>query len=261
MADPVAATRERHSHDNYADSDSGLRSPSLIGISSSPPPNMRRADTSTLSINSTVYGDDVSELSRTSTNRSDPSDPLLQFSSITSLRRLQSISEYNELCGQTSTLPPSPKPVSPQIWRNPPTYPPPSILPTLSDSSSGSGENLAQAPQILGGLFSRRKKDKPPRQEIQTPLPDALSFTFSGVGNNLTLWQKNGHSLIHIKISSWESKRLDLRQTLPSQDPDRSLNIKLIAEGDGWISAIIYRKRVRYWSLLQASPSSLADDI
>lgn len=204
---------------------------------------------STPSISSTVCGDDMADLMRTYSAKSTPGEPLLQFSPTPSLRRLQSISEYNELRGHPpSTLPATPGSLSPSLspreWRGPQLYAPPSILPTLSDSSSASGENVSSESSLLGGLFSRRKKKETFKPEVKNSLPESLSFAFSGVGNKLTLWQKNGHSFIHIKIASWESKRIDLRQTLPAQDADRSLNIKLIAEGDGWIAAIIYRKRV-----------------
>lgn len=204
---------------------------------------------SAVSISSTVFGEELPDLARSASVKSTSGEPLLQFSPTPSLRRLQSISEYNELRGHPpSTLPPTPGSVSPSLspreWRGPQLFAPPSILPTLSDSSSASGDNVPSETSLLGGLFSRRRKKEASKPEVRDPLPDSLSFAFSGVGNNLTVWQKNGHSFIHIEIASWESKRIDLRQTLPAQDADRSLNIKLIAEGDGWIAAIIYRKRV-----------------
>lgn len=238
-----AVENPRRSHDGRVHTEAGLvPAPSTAGTGRS-----SRSARSTLSISSTVFGDDPPDLARTSSTNS--TEALLQFSPAPSLRRLQSISEYNELRGHPpSTLPPTPRSASPSLspreWRGPQLFAPPSILPTLSDSSSASGDNVSSETSLLGGLFSRRKKKDAFKAETRTLLPDSLSFAFSGVGNNLTLWLKNGHSFIHIKIASWESKRIDLRQTLPAQDADRTLNIKLIAEGDGWIAAIIYRKRV-----------------
>jgi hypothetical protein len=217
---------------------------------SSPPSNMC-PDMSTLPISSTVYSEDLPELVRSPSSRSDTNGPLLQFSPTSSLRRLQSISEhYDSRAGSSTQFSPRTSPLSPQMWRAPPSYPAPSVRTTSTDSSSPSSESrpnressLRESP-LLGGLFTRKKKKEITKKAVLDPLPDALSFVFSSAGNNLTLWHKNGHSLIHIKIASWESKRLDLRHTLPAQDPDRGLNIKLVAEGDGWISAVIYRKRV-----------------
>lgn len=96
----------------------------------------------------------------------------------------------------------------------------------------------------FGRISLEKEKERGIQAVVKKPSPDSLSFAFSGVGNKLTLWQENGHSFIHIRIVSWVSKRIDLRQTLPAQDADRSLNIKLIIEGDGWIAANIYRKRL-----------------
>ncbi|KAE9965493.1 hypothetical protein BLS_007615 [Venturia inaequalis] len=239
---PPAVEDYRRSNDGRLYAETGLvPAPSTTGTGRS-----SRSTTSSLSISSTFFGDELPDLSRTSSAKS--TEQLPQFSPTFSLRRLQSISEYNELRGHPpSTLPPTPGSFSPSLspreWKVPQSYAPPSIVPTLSDSSSTSGDNVSSQTSLLGGLFSRRKRKGTLKPEVRDPLPESLSFAFSGVGNNLTLWLKNGHSFIHIKIASWESKRIDLRQTLPAQDADRTLNIKLIAEGDGWIAAIIYRKR------------------
>jgi hypothetical protein len=221
----------------------------LICVSS--PPSNVCPDMSTFSISSTVYNEDLPELVRNPSSRSTTNESSFQFSPTPSLRRLQRISAHNGSRAQRSAqFSPQTSPLSPQMWRVPPSYPSPSVRTTSTDSTSPSSEsrpnresNLRESP-LLGGLFTRKKKKETPKREVLDPLPGALSFVFSGAGNNLTLWHKNGYSLIHIKIASWESKRLDLRQTLPAQDLDRGLNIKLVAEGDGWISAVIYRKRV-----------------
>jgi hypothetical protein len=122
-------------------------------------------------------------------------------------------------------------------------YRPPSIVSVATELSSPTEDKNASKGSRLSGFFGRKKKDSP-KKEVLESLPNTLSFAFSSAGQNLVLWRKNGHSLIHIKIASWESKMLPLRHALPTQDPDRGVNIKLVAEGDGWISAIIYHKRV-----------------
>jgi hypothetical protein len=227
--------RERHSR-------SLSLSPPPISIS--PPPTTFRNSASTLSI-STATSDTLLELPQCSS-------PLYGLPDLN--ESVISFSPTPSITGHPGIYPHSGGSAGPNV-RSPPTlpariqsFPPPSII--SSDTSSTRG--VEDTPRSFSGFFNRKKRKETPKTDGRVPLPNSLAFVFSASGRNLLLWRKNGHSLIHIKISSWESKSLPMKLALPSEETDHGINIKLVAEGDGWISAVLYHKQVCVFANMRA---------
>jgi hypothetical protein len=45
-------------------------------------------------------------------------------------------------------------------------------------------------------------------------------------------------------LPSRESRCITLSQTIPPSEVDRSVNLKLVSEGHGWLAAVLYHKQV-----------------
>jgi hypothetical protein len=225
----IASKSRQNTHPQDQHSRSASLSPPPISISPTP-----ATEVSTPSIPSAI-SDSLAELPQCSSpvdSRSHPNESISSFSPPPSSHAFHGI--YPQSGGFAR-----PFQAHSGLSRNLPSYRTPSIVST--DTSSPS---VVHIPRSFGALFTRRRQRDTSGIHSHSPLPSSLCFAFSTSGRNLVLWRKNGHSLIHIKIASWESKSLPLRHTLPTEESDRGINIKLVAEGDGWISAILYHKQV-----------------
>jgi hypothetical protein len=89
--------------------------------------------------------------------------------------------------------------------------------------------------------LSSKKFKKP--AEIP-PLPTPLKFRFSASGLFLLLWSNNSHLITRIELNSNKSTVISTLQIIPESESDRSITLKLVVEGDGWIASILYHKRV-----------------
>jgi hypothetical protein len=219
-----------------------MRLPSPISISPPPPTFCHRA--SSLSI-STIASDALPELPEHPSPlfaRSDPSESVLSFSPPHSITELNGI--YPQSGGSTALN----IRYSPTLSVRIPSELPHSVI-TSDTSSMTRTEDTSRS---FATFFGRKKRKEIAKLHDRLPLPDSIAFVFSSSGHNLVLWRKDGDSLIHIKIASWESKSLQLKHTLPYEETNHGINVKLVAEGDGWISAVIYHKKVR------SSPKCLA---
>jgi hypothetical protein len=103
------------------------------------------------------------------------------------------------------------------------------------------------SPKSKSKRFST-KQDKPKERskvkEIDS-LPASLSFCFSASGQSILMWRRNGHCIIRIEIPSRSSDSLPIFHAIPEhEEGDRSVNLKLVAEGHGWIAAAMYYQQV-----------------
>jgi hypothetical protein len=104
---------------------------------------------------------------------------------------------------------------------------------------------------ISQGIFGLRwgRSPKPPKKTLTrtratAALPDSIQFCFSSCAKYLLVWARNGESIVRICAEYNDSKLLSLSNSIPNGEVDRSVNIKFVAEGEGWISVILLNKQV-----------------
>jgi hypothetical protein len=103
------------------------------------------------------------------------------------------------------------------------------------------------SPKSKTKRFSKQEKirEKPEKSRGPEPLPTSLSFAFSASGQSILMWRRNGHCIIRIEIASSSSDSIPVFHTIDeSEEGDKSVNLKLVAEGDGWIAGALYYQQV-----------------
>jgi hypothetical protein len=123
----------------------------------------------------------------------------------------------------------------------------------ISSISSGNSsfQESTKTSQAANGIFGLRwgRSSKAPKKtstktRATALLPDSLQFCFSNCAKHLLVWRRNGDSIVRICAHDRQSRLLSLTNSIPNGEMDRSVNIKLVEEGEGWISVILLNKQV-----------------
>jgi hypothetical protein len=113
-----------------------------------------------------------------------------------------------------------------------------------TDTSSGSSDSRSRTENNLFGFRWGLQSKKTPKVRVKNPLPVSLTFAFSSPGSSILLWKRNGSSLLRINLTARQSRAIPLANMASSSEAGSGVNIKLVAEGDEWVAAVVYNKLV-----------------
>ena len=113
-----------------------------------------------------------------------------------------------------------------------------------NSTNSSQGQNQERA-GLFGFRFNKKRNSRDKSSNLK-PLPGSLSFCFSSSGHNLVLWRKDRSTIIRIDVTNKESNKLSLAHIVSSTEMDRSVNIRLLAEGHEWLAVVLHASQVGF---------------